>query len=133
MNKKLQVRFWCNANGKEPVRDWLKSLLKEEKKDIGDDLKTVELGWPIGMPTCSHLREGIWEVRTNLSSNKIARVLFYTTNKYLVLVHGFIKKTQKTPNEDIDLALKRKKASEAITKVKAKAKKVLKKKKKKKK
>lgn len=108
MNKKLQVRFWCNANGKEPVRDWLKGLSKEEMKAIGGDLMTVEHGWPLGMPTCRSIRDGIWEVRTNLPSNKIARVFFYTTDKHIVLVHGFIKKTETTPKEDIDLALKRK-------------------------
>lgn len=106
-DKRLQVSFYANANGKEPVRDWLKGLSDEDRRAIGTDLKTVEYGWPIGMPTCRALRDGLWEVRTSLPSNKIARVLFYATEGHLVLVHGFIKKTQTTPKKDIDLALER--------------------------
>jgi len=103
----LQVRFWSNANGKEPVRDWLKELPEQDRRKIGGDLKTVEYGWPIGMPTCRLIRDGIWEVRSNLPSKTIARILFYTTDEYLVLVHGFIKKTQTTPKSDVDLAFER--------------------------
>jgi len=69
---------------------------------------TVEFGWPIGMPVCRKIRGGIWEVRSSLAGkNNIARVLFCTTDDYLVLLHGFIKKTQKTPDDDIDLAIQR--------------------------
>lgn len=107
MSKQLQVRFWSNANGKEPVRDWLKELPETDRRKIGGDLKTVEYGWPIGMPTCRLIRDGIWELRSNLPSKTIARILFYTTDEYLVLVHGFIKKTQKTPQSDVDLAFER--------------------------
>ena len=106
-DKQLQVSFYVNANGKEPVRDWLKSLPAEDCRAIGTDLKTVEYGWPIGMPTCRAIRDGLWEVRTSLRSNKIARVLFYAQGGHLVLLHGFIKKTQTTPKKDIDLALER--------------------------
>lgn len=68
---------------------------------------TVEIGWPVGMPTCRQLRKELWEIRSHLSGGRIARVLFFTDGKYLVLVHGFIKKTQKTPSHDIDLAFRR--------------------------
>jgi phage-related protein len=81
----------------------LKSLPSpEDRKRIGEDIKTVEFGWPIGMPTCRPLADGIYEVRTNLRQNRIARVLFYKGR--MVLLHGFIKKTQKTPAEDLELA-----------------------------
>lgn len=107
-SKILQVRFYQSAKGREPVREWLRSLSEEDRKIVGTDLMTVEFGWPIGMPVCRNLRDGIWEVRCNLTGkNNKARVLFCTTVDNLVLLHGFIKKTQKTPDEDIDLAVQR--------------------------
>ena len=92
------------------MRDWLKSFLsKEDRKRVGEDIKTVEFGWPIGMPVCRPLGDGVYEVRTNLSQNRIARTLFYIdTLGRMVLLHGFIKKTQKTPDEDFDLARRNK-------------------------
>jgi len=88
------------------VRDWLKGLpLPQDRKRIGEDIKTVEFGWPIGMPVCKPLGDGIYEVRTSLVQNRISRVLFYIDKKgRMVLLHGFIKKTQKTPDEDLELA-----------------------------
>jgi phage-related protein len=88
------------------VRDWLKDLpFREDRKRIGEDIKTVEFGWPIGMPVCRPLGDGIYEVRTKLSLNRIARVLFYIDGTgRMVLLHGFIKKMQKTPVEDLQLA-----------------------------
>lgn len=85
-------------------------ICQEDCRIIGGDLKTVEYGWPMGVPTCRLIRDGLWEVRSTLSTG-IARILFYTTDEYLVLVHGFIKKDQKTPKQDIDLAFKRMKSS----------------------
>jgi phage-related protein len=84
----------------------LKGLpLSEDRKQIGEDIKTVEFGWPIGMPVCKSLGEGICEVRTRLTQNRIARVLSYIDKQNrMVLLHGFIKKTQKTPVEDLELA-----------------------------
>lgn len=106
--KQLQVRFYQSAKGNEPVRDWLLDLGEEDRRIIGTDLKTVEYGWPIGMPLCRKIRGNIWEVRCNLTGkNNIARVLFCTTDEHLVLLHGFVKKTQKTPDDDIDLAEER--------------------------
>jgi phage-related protein len=88
----------------------LKSLpLDEDRKRIGEDIKTVEFGWPIGMPVCRPLGDGVYEVRTSLVQNRIARILFYIDKKgRMVLLHGFIKKTQKTPDEDLDLARRNK-------------------------
>ena len=107
MNKKIEVVFYQTPMGSEPVREWLKSLNKNDKIIIGEDIKTVEFGWPIGMPTCKGLGKGLYEVRSNISDNKIARVIFTIVGHYMVLLHGFIKKSQQTPKPDMDLAFKR--------------------------
>jgi len=110
----LGARFFRTDAGGEPVRDWLKDLPVAERKTIGEDIKTVQFGWPLGMPLVAHLESGIWEVRTRLST-RIARVLFVLDGDVMVLLHGFIKKEQKTPKPELDLAkdrlklLKRKK------------------------
>jgi phage-related protein len=108
--KRIEVIFFRTSAGGEPVRDWLKSLKPiEDRKQIGVDMKTVEFGWPVGMPVCRPLGDGLYEVRSSLSQNRIARVLFYIDTKgRMVLLHGFIKKTQKTPTADLDLARKNK-------------------------
>ncbi|MEK8021157.1 MAG: type II toxin-antitoxin system RelE/ParE family toxin [Candidatus Parabeggiatoa sp.] len=106
--KKISVFFAKNDQSeKEPVREWLKNLPQNEKKMIGEDIMAVQYGWPIGMPLVRNLGNGLWEVRTNLE-NRIARVIFFIHNHKIVLLHGFIKKTQQTPKEDIELALTRK-------------------------
>ncbi len=102
----LEVKFFANSLGTEPVRDWLKSLTALDRKTIGEDIKTVQLGWPLGMPLVRHLGGGFWEVRTRLD-NRIARVLFVLSGSKMVLLHGFIKKQQTTPKPDIDLAKER--------------------------
>lgn len=112
-DKRVPAEFYRNENGTEPVRDWLKSLSKEERFLIGADIKTVEFGWPIGMPTCRLMGDGLFEVRTNLPQNKIARVLFCFYEGKMILLHGFIKKSQKTPKQQLDLALERKHTLEA--------------------
>lgn len=105
-SKRVPAIFFRTEAGGEPVRNWLKGLsLPEDRKRIGEDIKTVEFGWPIGMPVCRPLGNGIYEVRTSLAQNRIARVLFYIDEKgRMVLLHGFIKKTQRTPDEDLQLA-----------------------------
>jgi len=104
-DKRVPAIFYRTEAGGEPVREWLKGLSPEDRKRIGEDIKTVEFGWPIGMPVCRPLRDGIYEVRTSLAQNRIARVLFYIDKDgRMVLLHGFIKKTQKTPGEDLELA-----------------------------
>jgi phage-related protein len=104
--KRVPAIFFRTEAGGEPVRNWLKGLpSSEDRKRIGEDIKTVEFGWPIGMPVCRPLGDGIYEVRTSLAQNRIARVLFYIDKKgRMVLLHGFIKKTRKTPDEDFELA-----------------------------
>src|SRR5579863_7583814 len=103
--KRVPAIFYCTEAGGEPVREWLNGLSPEDRKRIGEDIKTVEFGWPIGMPVCKPLGDALYEVRTRLAQNRIARVLFYIDVKSrMVLLHGFIKKTQKTPQEDLELA-----------------------------
>ena len=103
---RLKVVFYRTRSGSEPVRDWLQGLTRDEKRIIGEDIKTVQFGWPLGMPLIRKLESDLWEVRSHLR-NKIARVLFTIENDNMILLHGFIKKSQKTPKEDIQLAEKR--------------------------
>jgi phage-related protein len=102
----LSVRFYRTENGNEPVREWLKSLQSENKKAIGEDIKTVQFGWPIGMPVVRKLDTGLWEVRSHVKDG-IARVLFTVRGDIMVLLHGFIKKSQKTPSDDLETARRR--------------------------
>jgi phage-related protein len=103
---RLKVVFYKTELGNEPVREWLKNLTREEKKIIGEDIKTVQFGWPIGMPLIRKLESDIWEIRSHLK-NRIARVLFTIITDKMILLHGFIKKSQKTSQDDITLAKKR--------------------------
>ena len=105
--KEMPVVFYRTAAGAEPVRDWLRSLAARDRRAIGTDLATVQVGWPVGMPLCRSLGAGLWEVRSGLPSNRIARVVFFVAEGRIGVVHGFIKKTQKTPPADIALAQKR--------------------------
>ncbi len=89
------------------MREWLKDLSPDDRRIIGEDIKDVEFAWPIGLPLVRSLGRDLWEVRSSLTQGKIARVLFYVGDGQMVLLHAFIKKTQKTPPQDIDLALKR--------------------------
>jgi phage-related protein len=106
--KKLPARFYLTTAGRNPVREWIMELPAADRHMVGKDIQKVELGWPIGRPHCAALGNGLFEVRSTLDSNRIARVIFCMGDGYMILLHGFIKKTQKTPQADIDLALKRK-------------------------
>ena len=108
--KRVPALFFRTDAGGEPVREWLRSLSPADRKRIGEDIKSVEFGWPLGMPVCRPLGNGIYEVRTVVTQGRIARVLFYIDKRSrMVLLHGFIKKTRKTPEPDLDLAMARKK------------------------
>jgi phage-related protein len=110
--KKLAARFYENETGRKPVREWLLALSEENRRLIGKDIQKVEFGWPIGMPYCRPLGHGLWEVRSNLANSGIARVIFCILDGEMILLNGFVKKTQKTPPQEIDLALKRRKELE---------------------
>lgn len=104
---KLSVKFFQQtASDSEPVREWLKSLPLEDRKAIGEDIKAAQYGWPLGLPLIDHLDGDIWEVRTKLT-NRIARVLFVVEGSTMILLHGFIKKDQKTPKQELNLAKER--------------------------
>jgi phage-related protein len=111
-SKKITGRFYALASGRRPVREWLLALSREDRRIIGRDIQRVEFGWPIGMPYCRSLGHGLWEVRSDLTGNRIARVIFCITGGEMILLHGFEKKTQKTPPQDIELALGRKREIE---------------------
>ena len=104
----LKVVFFKTNTGNEPVREWLKELTKDDCKVIGTDILTVQYAWPLGKPLVDNLGDGVWEVRSRLD-NRIARTLFALVNQEIVLLHGFIKKSQKTPSDELELAKKRKK------------------------
>ena len=103
----IPVRFYRTALGKEPVLEWLRSLDRGDRRAIGLDLMRVQFGWPIGMPLVRSLKDGLWEVRSTLPSQRIARLILCFQQGVLVVLHGFIKKTRKTPPEDLALAKRR--------------------------
>jgi phage-related protein len=110
--KKVAARFYLTPGGANPVRDWLIELPVDDRRQVGHDIGAVEFGWPVGMPLCRPLGEGLWDVRCALPSRRIARVLFCLVKGELILLHGFVKKTQKTPLRDLALARKRQKEIE---------------------
>ena len=101
------LAFYETSTGRLPVRDWLLTLTKNDRMLIGIELAKIEYGWPIGMPLCRLLSSGMWELRTVISNNKQARVLFCVYDGYLWALNGFIKKTQKTPRSEINKGLNR--------------------------
>jgi phage-related protein len=109
LRKKLSARFYESSTGSRPVREWLLAMPLADRQSIGKDIQKVEFGWPIGRPHCAPLGNGLWEVRSDLAGNRIARVIFCMDENRMILLHGFIKKTRKAPLQDIDQALKRKK------------------------
>ena len=94
-------------SGRQPVKEWILELSQEDRKRVDRDNQKVEFGWPPGLPYCRGLGNGLWEVRSDLTDGKIARVIFAVATGRMVLLHGFIKKTQQTPGRDLKLALKR--------------------------
>jgi phage-related protein len=104
---KTSLLFYANAGGAQPVLDWLKALPAIERKEIGQDLMRAQWRWPVGMPLCRAMGQGLWEVRSNLPGNRIARVLFCLHDDKLIALHGFIKKTQATPGSELEIARKR--------------------------
>jgi phage-related protein len=103
----VPVRFYRSNSGKEPVREWLRGLDNADRHSIGLDLMRVQFGWPIGMPLVRSLKDGLWEVRSSLPSQRIARLVLCFHDGALIVLHGFIKKTQKTPQDDLALARRR--------------------------
>ena len=110
--RKIPAVFYRTRGGAEVVRDWLRDLEAPDRHAIGQDLMRVQYRWPVGMPLCRALGDGLWEVRSALPGNRTARVLFSVHQERILALHGFIKKTRKTPNEDLELARRRKREFE---------------------
>jgi phage-related protein len=110
--RKIQLVFFRTDAAGEPVRDWLKALDQAERRAIGTDLLRAQWRWPVGMPLCRPMGKGLWEVRTDLSNHRTARVLICFYQGSLVALHGFIKKARATPKDDLTLARKRQKELE---------------------
>lgn len=113
--KRVPLAFFRTAADGEPVREWLQDLSKEERKKLGEGLKELEYGWPIGMPLCRPMGKGLHELRVSLESKREARVLFVVKDEQLIALHGFVKKSKKTPKADLDLARQRQRELEKKT------------------
>lgn len=105
----LEVAFYKTEGGNDVVLDVIRGLPAEDKKRVGEDLKTLQFGHPLGMPRCRPVGK-LWELRSSLPSKREFRLLWFYHKKtnMIIVVHGFIKKTQKTPRKDIDLGEARK-------------------------
>lgn len=103
----LSVKFFRTEKGGEPVREFLRELSPEDRKSIGTDIKEVQFGWPLGMPLVRKMETGLWEIRCHLERRTV-RVFFTVSGKEMILLHAFIKKTQKTPQSELDAAKTRK-------------------------
>lgn len=110
--RKVDLVFFRSDAGAEPVREWLKEMSESDRRAIGTDLLRAQWRWPVGMPLCRPMGRGLWEVRTNLTGNRTARVLICFYERHLVALHGFIKKTRTTPADDLLLARRRQKELE---------------------
>ena len=108
----MPVSFWKLGSNREPVREFLQEFSKADRHRIGDDIRKLQLGWPIGMPLVRKLEDGIWELRSSLPSKREVRILFVNDGEMLLLVHAFVKKSQKTPI--IELAIARQRMKEKI-------------------
>jgi phage-related protein len=111
-SQKIPLIFYRTGTGGEPVRGWLKEVAEAERQAIGKDLLRAQWRWPVGMPLCRPLGNGLWEVRTDLPTKRTARVLLCLYREHLVALHGFIKKTRTAPDEDLALARKRQREME---------------------
>jgi phage-related protein len=107
--KPIALRFWKAVSGREPVRDWLTTLTSDDKRVVGRDLAKLQFGWPVGMPVCRALGQGLWEVRSSLPSGRECRIMICFHDSDLIALHGFIKKTQKTSTDDLLIARQRQK------------------------
>ena len=100
------MAFYRTEVGNEPVREWIKGLKREDRKAIGEDIKTAQYGWPLGMPLIRKLEPGLWEVRSHIAQG-IARVIFTVGDGVMMLLHGCVKKAQKTPLTELRTARQR--------------------------
>lgn len=111
--KRLPAKFARLVSGREPVREWLLKLSAEDRKIVGDDIRDAEFSWPIGLPLCRPIssHKGLYEIRSDLTNGRISRVFFAEINGEMLLLHAFVKKSQKAPKKEIDIAVKRMKGA----------------------
>ena len=102
----LSVVFYRAASGREPVREWLRLLSRPDRQSVGRDIKTVQRDWPLGMPLVRKMEPGLWELRSHLNG-RIGRVVFTVVEGSMVPLHGFIKKSEKTPGTELSTARRR--------------------------
>ena len=107
--RKVPLIFFRSGRATEPVREWLKGLPDADRQAVGKDLLRAQWRWPVGMPLCRPMGNGLWEIRTDLPTKRAARVMLCLYREHLVALHGFVKKTRATPDEDLALARKRQK------------------------
>jgi phage-related protein len=105
--KSIPLIFWNSGVGNQPMRDWFKALPELERTKLGKDLRRVQFGWPVGMPLVKSLGMGLWELSSSLPNKREARVIFCIVDNTIIVLNGFIKKTQKTPVAELNLATKR--------------------------
>jgi phage-related protein len=101
------ARFYRGADGDEPVRSWLRAFDKEDRRKVGTVIQKLEFGWPLGLPHCRSMGQGLWEIRVTLQDRRALRILFFVRSSEMVLLHGFIKKSQQTPARDLETARRR--------------------------
>jgi len=106
MDRPIPVVFFRLDSGREPVREWLRNMSRDNRKTLGEDIKTLQFGWPVGMPLARKMDVDLWELRSTISSG-IARTFFTVYQKKIVLLHGFVKKSQKTPSNELATAKRR--------------------------
>ena len=104
--KGFEVIFFELESGNQPVKEFIKSLTKDNKKIIGADIRVVQNCFPVGLPLVRKLKSGLWEIRSDIKDG-ICRVFFTFIMKEIILLHGIVKKTQKTPQRDIYIAMER--------------------------
>lgn len=106
VDRPIPIVFFRLDSGREPVREWLKDMNRTNRKSVGEDIMTLQFGWPVGMPLARKVDDGLWEIRSHVSSG-IARTFFTIFKRKIVLLHGFIKKSQKTPSNELATAKRR--------------------------
>jgi phage-related protein len=104
--KGFDVVFFETESGKQPVREFIKQLSKEDQKEVGADIRVVQDSFPIGLPLVRKLKPELWEIRSFIK-NGISRIFFTFFDKKIIFLHAFVKKMQKTPLKEIDVAIKR--------------------------
>jgi len=109
---KLEAKFFQTSSGAEPTRTFLKKLSKKDRAQVGAIIRKLQEDHQLEHPHGKNLGQGLWEIRTTTASGKVRVFYCFAGKEFVVLLHAILKKTQKTPKKDLDLAQKRKKIVE---------------------